>query len=386
LEKVPKGRKLFATNHDVGSAQAMIPVLSQLKARGDAVLTFSVQDAPAGVAFQLAGLGPLIQSPELVNLQTIRSILEVEKPDAILVGVSNKDDGSEKLALQAAVEMGIPSLVVLETWPKAWMDLRGSRDIPLYTRASCVCVPDSVSREILLKSGFAEARIAVTGNPCHDDLAEFKRERQALRSEYRSRLGLPQDAVVFLWCVTYDLDDPAMNTPDYVGWLGIREEELALEFLTSMRDYCCLGDPPLHAFLRQKPSYRSDRVRQLIADTCPAVAFDNANDRRGIPALLAADIVAGHSTIVIQTAALLGIPAVYYMPKLTRDDPMVTNALGLTAPMYREGQLRELIRELASDPAKTIGDIRSQMRSMDLPENAAGNVVEEIDRRLRLRI
>lgn len=362
----------------------MIPVLSRLKSRGDAISTFAVEGAPAGTAFKLAGLEPRIQSSEQTNLRSMRLILDAEKPEAILVGVSGNDDGSEKLALQVAVEAGIPSFVVLETWPKAWIDIRGARDVPLYSKVTCVCVPDRMSFEILMGSGFVAAQIAVTGNPCNDDLAEFKRERQVLRSDYRSRLGLPQDALVFLWCVTYDLDDPAMNTPDYVGWLGIREEELVMEFLTSMRDYRQHGDRQLCAFLRQKPSYRSDCIRRLIADICPTVAFDNANDRRGIPALLAADIVAGHSTIVIQTAALLGIPAAYYMPKLTREDPMVTNALGITVPMYREGQLREMIRGLATDSAKTIKDVRSCMRNPEFPADATGNVIREIDRVLRI--
>lgn len=381
--------KIFASNHDIGSSQAIIPVLRRLQERGDEVITFTVPGAPAEAAFVQAGFPPLHPAEygeERLDRPAMFRIIERVLPDLIIGGVAAPDDGSEKLAFQAGLDRQIPTAMILETWPNAWLGTDyGKRDFPLYSRLDALCVPDGASREMMTAYGYAEERVHATGNPANDQLGALLADRDRHRREIRERYGIPQDALVVLWCVTFDHEDVACFRPDHRSWLGFDDRELTVEFLDAMQRAETLSAGKIRAMVRQKPSYPANLVPKLITEHCPGAVFDHAPFPLGAPPLLASDLVIGAATIVVQTAALLGIPAVYYEPDLCKPDPMATNGLGITVPLYERGALKQLLLRLANDPDKELARIVSCMRSVKIPTDAAGNVVKTLDGFLKIR-
>lgn len=393
-------RTVFATNHDMGSAQAMVPALLALRQEGYEVRTFaqhrgSLPDdptdpfstppsghvqTPAYGVFEDAGLEPeCLQTyrESVCDADFMKGLFHTIDPSVVLVGVSTQDDGSEKAALIAAKQAGIPVVAIIESWPHRWLEVYGNRDIALYQQANAILLPDELSRKHMLERGFKRERLFVIGNPAQDSFLEHALKRDEHRSMMRQRLGVPNEAILVQWAVSLDLDDPAQDRPDHPEWCGFSEAESLKEFLRTLSSLEGSGSPmDVRGVIRQKPTHGFVRVRQLIEEYCPSVSFDN--DRTtGIPLLLASDIVCGAVTLMVQQAAMLGVLGVHYFPNLNRPDPMITNRIGLTLPRYQRGDLRNLIKTLAERPGYA-AELQSQVQPLILPTDATERVVTAI--------
>ena len=242
---MPSKPRLFATNHDMGSASAMAPALQKLKLMGWEIVTFALQDAPAFQIFSQANLDP--QTPLSYGFDECASdamdrILRLITPDLVLVGVSVSETGSEKLALRSALKANIPTAFIVETWPHRWLDVYGKRDVPLYRQASIAMVTDEVSSQYMISCGFPQDILAVTGNPSEDGFAANIAKRDAYRRETREAFHIPQDAIVIQWSMALDLDDPEQDKPGHSEWMGFSERESVREFLTDS-----LSEKPIHS-------------------------------------------------------------------------------------------------------------------------------------------
>jgi hypothetical protein len=368
---------VFATNHDMGSAAAMAPSLRKMREMGWRVIVFAVPDSPAFLFFTQASFEPRTPASygfDGCTVETMTEILRTEAPDLVLVGIAVTDEGSEKRTLEAAIEMDIASAVIVETWPHRWLAVYGERDLPLYRRASLVMVPDEISTEHLILQGFNPRATVATGNPSEDGFAANIANRVMCRRETRERLGISESAIVIQWSMSLDLDDPEQDRPGHSEWMGFSEAESVREFLNAIR---AVGNSEVVGIIRQKPTHGSERVRRMIEDICPQVIFDNG-PQTGIPMLLASDVVCGAVTMMVQNAAKLGIPGVFYFPDLPEErDPMIANRLNLTIPMYRRGELRELILS-ASDGQSLVKRLTARTQPIKLPTDATDRVVRAI--------
>lgn len=369
MPRSPSPRSIFATNHDMGSAQAMVPALRKLKEMGLEVVTSAIPEAPAFGVFTAAGFEP--------KMPSFDSMFLTDRPDLVLVGISVNDQGSEKLVLRAALDAEVPTAFIVETWPHRWLEVYGARDLPLYTRADLAMLPDDVSCEHMVSMGFNRTALAATGNPSQDSFATFAKDRVRHRAEMRDRLRIPEEAVVIQWSVALDLDDPEQDKPGHTEWSGFCEKDSIKEFLTAIREVNV--EKPLRkvvGVIRQKPTHGSTLVRGLIRDICPEVIFDNGRET-GIPLILASDIVCGPVTMMVQNAAMLGVPGVFYLPDLCKPDPMIANKIGFTIPKYTRGDLRRLIRD-AGHTMNLVETLHKSVRPIHLPTDATDRVVEEI--------
>ncbi|MBI4138607.1 hypothetical protein HY479_00460 [Candidatus Uhrbacteria bacterium] len=386
---MPKN-KLFATNHDMGSAQAMAPALHVLQQQGSEVVAFvngatlrpqdhpdvsqeELPEAPASQIFRAAGL----DTRTIQGDSDLRSMIASEKPDLVLVGISAPDYGSEKMALKAAIELGIPVAFIVETWPHRWLEVYEQRDIPLYRQAGLGLLWDQFSCDHMKSQGFDSTLFVATGNPSQDAFAALKNDRAKHRAAMRDRFRIPEDAVLIQYSTALSLDDPEEDKPGHREWSGFSEADSVREYLTAMRDVASENAPyKVRGVIRQKPSFSGVRVQEMIREICPAVIYDNSRET-GNALLLASDIVVGSMTLMIQNAAMLGVPGAFYLPDLCTPDPMISNRLGFTIPMYARGDLGQLIRDAAYRPDH-LKEFTRKVRPIDLPLDATGNVVTAI--------
>ena len=167
--------RIFATNHDIGSANAMIPALRLLQSEGIEISLFSSREAPARQAFLTilgSGIaGDLEHSQADLNQSLVGSIFDEVQPDLVIGGIGTNPNGCEKLALRAAIDRAISTVVIVESWPHLWLANYGSRDRDLYLAVNRVLVFDNFSKMRLLEFGFKADQVVVTGNPENDELA-----------------------------------------------------------------------------------------------------------------------------------------------------------------------------------------------------------------------
>jgi hypothetical protein len=134
-------------------------------------------------------------------LHFMRRVLAHFKPDVVVATVSPR---SEEAALQAAIEMGIPTLSMTDFYLRSFDPYCHRR---FY--ANRVTVVNEQVRQTLEDAGVPQASLMVTGNPAFDSLASSTRRAQALA--WRVAQGW-QDKTVVLWAG--HLDDYTSIKPD----------------------------------------------------------------------------------------------------------------------------------------------------------------------------
>lgn len=383
--------KILAANHNMGSAMAMVPALKLLMERGHAVATFAAgNDVPAWKTFTNGGLDPrtigrylLLQgnTNPCMNSAIAHKVLCDEQPDVVLVGVSdNSSDGVERMLINEARDAGIPVAAIVESWPHNWL-ATFPEQIPTYQRADRLFVLDKLSRARAIQAGFESRRVVVTGNPGYDGLAALHGERENFRNEYRKRFGMNEKdpVVLFVWAVTQNLDEePTEGHPE---WLGFTETRLLAEFLGAV-DEAWLINPGCRAVVRQKPYYGTKTALRLIDRKCPNLAYlDNEDVMMGRMPAVAADVVFGTTTLLLEIAALCGTLSLSYLPGRAETDTKFTNQIGVTLPLYTRGAVADTVLAIAENPETTIGKLKRQrMQSSDLPANATKNVADELEK------
>ncbi|MDP3729532.1 MAG: hypothetical protein Q8R26_02145 [bacterium] len=371
--------KIFTTNHDVGSTQAMIPPLKKLQAEGVEVVAFAHSDAPAFKAFKDSGL-PLRHQDDYgfseLGIKEWMVILDREKPDLIFVGISEKDSGSEKQVMHAIWEkkLAIPIVAICESWPHKWLSNFGGRDIPLYNKSRAMLVFDECSKERLVKAGFSRERIVVTGNPTMDTMVVLREKKSALRKQYRKVFGVSDDTFVIAYPITNDFDHEKEVGNKDPEWIGFYEEE-ALEdillFIQSMRE-CRQKD--IRVILRQKPWYKKKQLTRIIERYGKFVLLDASENH--LDFLFASDVVIGTTTLMLESSAFLGIPTVSYLPKLTRPDPKFSNSIGLTMPIYKKEDLLSCLKDAITNPE--LGAVFVKNNGIDLFTDATARVAKAL--------
>ncbi len=119
-------------------------------------------------------------------------VLRALRPDLLL---STNSPRTEQAALEAARELGIPNLAMLDLFAQPG-DPFAERKI----RPDRVCVLADAVRDNLLAAGWDEARIAVTGNPAFDALHKpgARDQALALRQRWAQRWGRDPGQLVLL--------------------------------------------------------------------------------------------------------------------------------------------------------------------------------------------
>ncbi|MDP3784910.1 MAG: hypothetical protein Q8R12_02435 [bacterium] len=376
--------KIFVTNDNAGSAFAMVPALLRLKSEGVEIVAFAEEVAPAFAVFKKAGFEPMAPRAPL-GLDSMAAIINREKPDLIFVGVSDVDNGSEKMAIQVAAGASIPMVAIVESWPHKWLQNFASRDIPLYQKADAILVVDGIAKRKMVEAGFSSEQIVVTGNPGNDDLPVLRKELPRYRREMREKLGLSEEDFVFVYLLTNDLDndekwrEEERNLRKEIGsldpeWLGFQEKSVVKEFFAAVRD-ARHPNVEFRALIRQKRGYGRNKLDAVIKKFNPRAVVDTDGYLQGRATMLAADVVIGTTTLMMETAAFLGLPTVSYLPGVSIEkDPKPTNHLGITMPVREWGGLDKLIRSIAEQPAA----VRELVRNKEalLPEDATGNVAD----------
>lgn len=120
---------------------------------------------------------------------SLRRYLEESRPDLV---VATNSPRSERAAIDAAAQLGIPSICVV--------DLFAFQEIKWIGRpgfADKVCVLSEFVRNAMITAGRSSEEVVVTGNPAFDSLSVLKNSNA--RSEFRLRKGWKDDETVVLW-------------------------------------------------------------------------------------------------------------------------------------------------------------------------------------------
>lgn len=232
---------------------------------------------------------------------TLRRIIKEIEPDLV---VATSAPRAERAAIDAAGELGIPSVCVVDLFAvveSEWVARPGF--------ASAVCVLSESVRDFLVSCGRRPDDIHVTGNPAFDDLFQKATLEQAER--IREINGWSDKKVVF-WAapsvirpvhpVTGERTDPALPA------------KVEAELVELSKRY---GDQVKIVF-RPHPTTPSDKLEQLPPEIYLSDSRESVDH-----VLLASDLVVVTNSTVGVMASLCAKPVIaVYVPGYTEAGPL----------------------------------------------------------------
>jgi hypothetical protein len=296
-------RILFVTQ-DKGGFNAISPVYMKLK-----------REHPRGVW----GVFEPISKKELMK------VFALHKPDVLVVGTSS-GLSVDKLATGIARTLAIPSVAVMDFWSNYTLRFSDPGTANLVYLPDRIFVMDDICKREMVKEGFDPKRIVVTGNPYFET---FFRKRSVIKGKpIISFLSQPFSELI--------REDKGFDF-GFDDIEAFRDVVKALERLGVTEEIVVKLHP------RTKNTHAYDA---LIKASRLSIRVDLKTPTTKI--IERSSLVIGMNTVALFEAALMGKNVLSYQPNLNRPDPLISNRLGLSVPVYKKKDLLVAIRRLRS--------------------------------------
>ena len=286
--------------------------------------------------------------------ETVRDALETYAPSAVVTGTS-MGDSIEKKVWRSARSYGIPAVAVIDFWTNYTSRFADVGD----TLPVAICAIDEHMRDGLVLAGVPVDHIRITGNPFFDtwttcpvaDGAGILFVEQPF-SELRGQLS---------------------------GAAAVLDErDVLADVLRALADARMTDALTIALHPRCQDAQKFDTI-------CTRAQREAQVQRGASPQdVCAARLVIGMNSMALFEAAMRGRPVVSYQPGLrAAEDPLPSNALGLSYPAYTYGTLVEVLKkgEVAHWQASQNETIRARYLSGTATQQVLA-VVEQLIRAL----
>ena len=308
---------------DPGAAAYLEGVPEALERAGHSARLLAAGHAAAAFAREKRSFEPI------ADLAGALAVLRTETPKAIAVGTSEDTRGIGLGLIDEARGRAIASIGLVDGPANAAYRFRGESDDPLRHAPACIAVPDEATREDYVALGVAASRVRACGHPRRDalyaarDAGPVLGRARALRERWLG--GRERGVLLFAAELSTGLNDRAYRkTPEYAlsgnGGSDGRTEIVLEELLLAAHGL----DPRPRMVLRLHPKTpRSLYAAYLDAFDCVSEAEPVAE------AILAADLVVGLTSVILDEALVLGRSAVSIVPRASESAWLVGARLGL---------------------------------------------------------
>lgn len=338
-------KKIIATSWHPGGINAIVPVIKRLNQDAKAGLSvigyeFSEKVLDSNkIAYKKIGDYGLNEiSPESMDV-----ILEKENPGMILTGTSATDKNCiEKSIIYATKQRNIKSLAVLDF-------LEGNHqrfsNVPEGEKGKFKYLPDKIaimdnlSEEVMLKEGFPKEKLAVTGNPSYDGLIMLKEkfneeDRKKVKNDLKINLGS--------YLIVY-ASQPIEAA--YGKKYGYTEKDILHDLLSSIEKLP--NKEKMSLLVNVHPRENKEDLEKIARNYKLTVIIDKDYPIR--EKILASDAVISPWSTVLLESSYINKPSISLQVGLVGKDPLITNELGVTLPVYKQGEIGKVISNLLTD-------------------------------------
>ncbi|MFZ3043661.1 MAG: hypothetical protein WA058_00945 [Minisyncoccia bacterium] len=302
--------------HNPGGANAIVPVVQALLARG-----WNAEGALAGPARDIFARKWISYTDfEEKSDAEIAAWVAQKSPDLYLAGTSVGMSLDKKILL--LLKERVPSVYVLDYWNEYWQRFSEERKDLKYA-PTLVCALDEVSQQELVREGFEVSRIAITGNPYFETFADTV-----------SREGEAHENLLF---VSQPLSETAFEK--HFTSYGFNEFDALRGLIEALhtlpKNYELSIRPHPREDKHKFDTYLSDRIRLSEEDTLEE-------------SLSKAGLVIGMFSPVLFQAVLAGKSVVSYEPGLAVHDPLPSNRSGGTVLATTQEELTKALSAYAN--------------------------------------
>lgn len=340
---------------DAGGFNALLPVLRKC----GKMHKYACKVFLAGASRMIARFAdvPFVDA-EAFDVSTLKGKIVRLNPSLIVAGTSG-GLSLEKRVLPIAQELRIPTLSILDFWTnyKARFNFDGLSELDLRALPTHILVMDMFAKREMMREGFPETILRVTGNPYFDTFRgtpRLKRDTekivffdQALAkvmvADWHEDYGYTEAQVFF------DLLE-TLTSLDFKGTVYI-----SFHPLNPKRD---IYDVAIHAF--RIPVKKLEPVEKPFETTLREVG-----------------LFFGMNSGMLLEASLRGLLAVSYQPCLRGQDPLISNRLKLSTAVYKKERLKPVLKKILTQ--KAFSAAKKRIADAYTHRNATGAVIRCID-------
>lgn len=328
---------------DMGGCNAQLPVMFRLHRKsGYKIEALFGPVCKEYIAPHLARYIAKSVDPEAEVARRLKAF----RPDIIVVGISI-GNSLDKGAVAWAKKHHIPCIGIVESWGDTVGGFSSPGTEDLDRIPDRICVLDDFLKRRMKKEGFDPSRIIVTGNPHFDSFAFPKKKHTG-------------EKAVYFFCQPFS-ELPQLET-------GLDEVRVFRDLIQALERLKVDLPVIIRFHPRTKKRHKFD---DIIANSQMRITIDRSKIME--TALAKADLVLGMFGAALFEAALMGKKVLSYLPALTIPDPLMSNRIGLSVPVYRK-------RDLVSKMSKLIRsnrheEILSDVRNKYVHGHATENVI-----------
>lgn len=361
---------------DPGGAEALVPVLMQLRAeaawdlqvlaRGHALDVFASAGLPTGIAEQALGTVP-------VGPAKVRRFLR-EHQVRLVLAATGFESRIEGQFIRAARQEGVPSFAFVDSWTNYRLRFLEESDGELSEAVlpDRIGVIDEFAAQEMEREGFPPERLRVVGQPALDRFAAYAvAAGHDARRCLRTKLDLPEDAQVvafFSQPIAALYGDGGHADPR-----GYTEEDALAALLGAMARL----DTPATLVVKLHPKEDRSRLAPLLVSG--PVPYRIVRDVNGDEVVLGADVVVGMSSMALIKAAVARRPTLSVQPGLRGPDPCMLSRAGYLRTLTDPKAVRPALRAALSGARRGarrpghLGDGRAVRRIRAILGELTGN-------------
>lgn len=359
---------------DPGGANALDPVINLLYQKSDFnIHLFGYNEAYDAWSEKYESVNRIPLSAD--DSYFIRSLSELEI-DVVLTGTSWNDYVFERNFILEGNKLGIITISLLDFWTAYRSRFFGdSDDINLLPER--IAIMDDLCFKQMIAEGFDKNRLVITGQPAFDKLnllvSDFTKEKKKILLDYYNI----DEGTIIVSFASQPISELYQNHNLSLSNYGFTELDViesvieCLELISKKNTLdiklmiCPHPREEIGKFIR----FKSENVlifkpRQIVSD------FNTLSSK---DLMLCSDCVIGMNSILLIESCYMKKIAISFQPGLLLDDPLPTNKLGYTIPVYDEKDLQDVLFRYIFDQSKKEEHI-NKLNKLFGPNSSAKNV------------
>ena len=365
-------KKILAASNDPGPASTLTNVINSLR-RIEDLEVIVLGEGPSQGIFESKSI-PYKTLTEYgisqLNPDSTQYVFDKERPNLIFTGISEFSN-LERYLIHTARKNHSISVSILDGYDYDSIRLKDSKVNPEHKfRPDYLMLVDQIVKETMLKEGFNENQLIVTGHPYYDDLMQL-RQSFSLEDLSRVRSDLGIDGKDYLLTfLSQGWSNSIKSNPEedngYTELTVLRSLEDALNVL-DIQDLCLL--------VKIHPREDLEVTRTAFTGKLNKVIFNKGYNTRN--SILASDLVSGMFTNGLIESVYLDKDTISLQPGLNKEDRLITNKLELTVPVYKKEDIIPTLKKVIYDQ-EFKRELKERRSKLSLDGRATERAVEFI--------
>lgn len=329
---------ILAFSREAGGAEAIIPVIKDLKKEDKLVLIFAKNYAIKNFKRHNLKIKELKANSyvELVNkLNKFKDKISFVFTSATSLP---QNDMTEKYLWMWAKEYNILSLAVVDQWQNYALRFSGkNKNERLKYQPDFITAIDKFSKKMMIKEGLSEKKIFITGQPAFDDLRNYK----VNKNNIKRKLGYKKGEILIVF-----ISESLKRDVNY----GYTEDQILKDILKTLDEIIIEKKCKIRLILKYHPQNIKEDFKGLDFNLNPnlkIVEIERQISPRDL--IFSVDLVIGMASILLAESILLGKFTISYQKGANRKDLCMATILKSIPLILSKKELKEIIYKLLFD-------------------------------------